>query len=204
MKRLLPIIVAVSVLALLVLVALTLTRQTKFGKIKRAKMIESHNPTRIEQVQSKAREVLQLSAMDTRQRNYLKVDDSLLEWSLKSTTDKTGWLYFFKPDSNDEMWEFAPCARTSLLDIVDGDLEAEFLRFGDPRHESIFGTDLRLKAIGAVNGRAILVREGPIVLARLLHPRHLVYAIKLVDQKGAANWGSIGIEYVVIDSRPVH
>jgi hypothetical protein len=122
-----------------------------------------------------------------------------MQWSLKSTTEKKGWLLFFKPYSNDELWEFAPCSRASLHDLVVEDFDTEFLRYGDPRIESIFGTDLRLKAVGAMNGRGIMVREGQIVLARLVHPPHLLYAIKLTDQKGTWDRGSIRIEYVEIN-----
>ena len=130
--------------------------------------------------------------------------DWQMEWSLMNTSRKTGWLYFARPKSNDELWEFAPCSRASLQNLVAADFTGEFLRRGDPRIESVFGTHPDFRAAGVFSGRAIPVREGQIVLARLLHPPHTLYAVKLVDQKGAENWGSIGIEYVEIDSsKPV-
>lgn len=46
-------------------------------------MAELRDPTPVEQVVSAARKGLQLSTMDTRQRSYLKVGDSQMEWSLR-------------------------------------------------------------------------------------------------------------------------
>jgi len=130
-----------------------------------------------------------------RQRTYLRVGSAQLEWSLNSTGQKTGWVYFNKPESNDAIWEFAPCSRTNLHDVVAQDLRVEFIRKGDTRVESLFRPRQPLGP-GSSATTAILVREGDIVLARLIRSPAAVYAVKFTEQGGTQKWGSIRIDYV--------
>ena len=127
MKRFLVVGSVLAVAVLVVIAFLSRPRQTGFGEIKRARMIEPGlPPTRIERILSKAREVLHLPSVDTRKRNYLAVSSAQMEWSLMSTRLKTGWLYFAKPETNDPVWEFAPCSRSDLTDLRPVDLDSEY------------------------------------------------------------------------------
>ena len=202
MKRVLAIGSGVTIAALLAIVSLIRDRQTGFGEIKRAKLTESHSPTRLERVVSDAKKVLRLATVDTRQRNYLAIGNAQMEWSLMSTPQKTGWLYFAKPESNDPLWEFGPCARSNFRELIPSDLQVEFVRNGDTnRIRSAFDADLWLEKFPGqiLSARAIPVKQGQTILARLISSPRTVYAIRLIDQRGTLNWGSISVEYVCID-----
>ena len=131
-------------------------------------------------------------------RTYLEVGPAQMEWSLNSTTHKTGWVYFKKPQSKDLIWEFAPCSRTNLHDVAAEDLRVEFIRVGDPRVESLFRPsqppERPISNMPPPTG--IRVREGDIVLARLIKSPAAVYAVKFTEQGGTENAGSIRIDYV--------
>jgi hypothetical protein len=187
----------------------TSDRQARFRERPGGYVREAHAPTPIEQVLSKAKQSPHVSTAGNSQHPCLTIGSSQIEWGLMSPSQKKGWLYFFKPDSSAEMWEFAPCLRTNLQDLVAGDLKAEYLRYGDQRIETVFGTDLKLKTLGAMTRpRSIIVREGQIVLARKLEPPHLVYAIKFLEQSGPqtgnytdAELSSIRLAYLEVDPR---
>jgi hypothetical protein len=48
----------------------------------------------------------------------------------------------------------------------------------------------------------IPVREGQIVLARLISAPDTVYALKFKNQVGADSWGGIRIDYLQADAKP--
>ena len=194
--------IGLTAAALVVIALLFWPRQTRFGEIKRQRIAEPHSPTPIESVVSKTRKMLHLATMDTRQRNYLSIGKAQMEWSLGSTAMKTGWLYFARPKSNEPVWEFAPCSRANLGDVVPVDLNAEFISEGDTnRIRSAFdtGSGLEKTAGQTLSGRAIPVKEGQVLLARLIIAPHIVYAIRLIDQHGSEDWGGISVEYLTID-----
>lgn len=86
------------------------------------------------------------------------------------------------------------------------DLKASFVREGDTNGiKAAFNADTWLEKTGAppLSGRVIPVREGQLVLARLIDAPDTIYAIRLVDQRGADDWGSISVEYVTIDFKKV-
>jgi hypothetical protein len=165
--------------ALIVMVFLPRDPQIGFGDIKRSRMTEFHPSSR-----------------------YLRIGSKQMEWSLMSTRGKTGWLYFTKPGDNDPLWEFAPCSRPDFSNLRPIDFDAEFVHIGDTnRIKSAFDADSWLETTTRQNlsGNAIPVREGQIILARLIDAPLTVYAIRLVDQRGAENWGGIEAEYVQIE-----
>jgi len=202
MKRVLAIGSGVTIAALLAIVFLFRDRQTGFGEIKRARLTEAHSLTRLEGVVSEAKKVFHLATVDTRQRNYLAIGNAQMQWSLMSTPQKTGWLYFAKPESNDPLWEFGPCSRSNLRELTPSDLQVEFVQNGDTNKiRSAFDADLWLEKFPGqvLPDRAIPVKQGQIILARLIDSPRTIYAIRLIDQRGTLNWGSITVEYVGID-----
>lgn len=162
-------------------------------------LLESTNVIRTGGSNGAAEVKVRYSSMDTRERDYLKVGPAQMEWSLRNTGRKTGWLYFHKPGSNDPIWEFAPCPRTNLADIIEKDLTVDFIRTGDPRAASLFKPSNPQETGVSREFRAILVSEGLIVLARLSHSPRTVYAIRLAEQRGTYEWGSVKVEYVEMD-----
>ena len=207
MKRIVAIGLVSALAAVLAFVILSRPRQTGLGQIKRTTLTESHPPTRLEAALNKAGKILHLSVADTRQRNYLTIGKAQMEWSLMSTGKRTGWLYFDKPESNDALWEFGFCSRRDLKDLVSHDLQVEFVRKGDTNGiRSVFDSDSWLEtSIGQKleNGRAIPVREGQVILARLIDSPGTIYAIRLADQSGTTSWGRMSVEYVAVDLNKV-
>jgi hypothetical protein len=201
MRRFVFIGSSLAIVTLVTVVLMCRVRQTGLGEIKRVRMTEPHAPTRFETVVSKARDALHLAAMDTRKGNYLTIGSAQMEWSLMSTREKTGWLYFAKPLSNDPLWEFAPCSRSNLRDLTPGDLNAQFVHLGDTNMiRTAFDGALWEKISGqTLDGRAITVKEGQVILARLIDSPRTIYAMMLIDQRGTDRWGSIDVEYVSID-----
>ncbi len=131
-----------------------------------------------------------------RQRNYLQVGPAQMEWSLRNTERKTGWIYFDRPESNDPIWEFAPCTRTNLQEVAAEDFRVDFIRKGDPRVESRFRPTSPVETGSSSNFRAIMVCEGQILLARLISSPSTVYAVKIAEQVGTTKWASIRIDYM--------
>jgi hypothetical protein len=179
MKHSLAIGSGIALAALIVMVFLSRDPQIRFGDIKRSRMTESYPSI-----------------------PYLRIGSKPMLWSLMSTRDKTGWLYFTTPEYNAPLWEFSPCSRLDFSNLRPIDFDAEFVQIGDTNGiKSAFDADSWLGTTTRKNlsGKAIPVREGQIVLARLIDPPHTVYAIRLVDQRGAENWGGIEAEYVQIE-----
>lgn len=205
MKRAGAIVSTLALAAVILIVVLSRARHTEFGEIKRARLTEPHSPTLAETIVSSARKIFHLSAVDTRQRVFPRIGNAQIEWSLMSTAKKTGWLSFAKPESNDPLWEFGPCSRFDLREVLLRDLQVEFVRKGDTNGiRSLFDADSWLEtALGQTleNGRAIPVKEGQVILARLIESPNTIYAIRLADQRGNADWGSITVEHVAIDTK---
>ncbi len=131
-----------------------------------------------------------------RQRNYLQVGPAQMEWSLRNTERKTGWVYFDRPESNDPIWEFAPCIRTNLQEVAAENFPVDFIRKGDPRVGSLFRPTSPVETGSPSTFRAIMVGEGQIVLARLVGSPSTVYAVKFAEQVGTPKWASIRIDYL--------
>ena len=122
-----------------------------------------------------------------------------------SQSVKTGWLYFARPESNEMIWEFGPCARSTLRGVSRSDLEVGFVRAGNTNGiRSSFNADSWVETSTGLkleNGAAIPVKVGQVILARLVKAPDTIYAMHLVYQGGAADWGSISVEYVEIDTK---
>jgi hypothetical protein len=95
----------------------------------------------------------------------------------------------------------------NLADVTRADLsQAQFVRAHDTNQiKSAFDANSWVETNGrlTVEGRTIPVREGQIVLARLMSAPHTIYALKFKNQVGTGTWGGIGVDYVQHDSRPV-
>lgn len=194
------------VLALVVLLLRhAVSHHEEFGQIKRTKMREPHPPRKFEELISKAQAALRLTAMDTRKYSYLQVGEAKMEWSLMNSREKTGWLYFHSPEPNQAFWEFAPCRKSNLQDLSASDLEVEFVQKGDTgKIRNHFDCSFWLNKEGrSLSGRAIPVKEGQLLLARHKGNTNTIYAVQLVDQEGASDWGSIGVEYLTIDIQEI-
>ena len=96
-------------------------------KIKITGLAEEHSPSQLENALALGRRILHLAAVDTRVRKYLTIGSAQMEWSLMSQSVKTGWLYFARPESNEMIWEFGPCARSTLRGVSRSDLEVGFV-----------------------------------------------------------------------------
>ena len=174
-------------------------------KIKITGLAEEHSPSQLENALALGRRILHLAAVDTRVRKYLTIGSAQMEWSLMSQSVKTGWLYFARPESNEMIWEFGPCARSTLRGVSRSDLEVGFVRAGNTNGiRSSFNADSWVETSTGLkleNGAAIPVKVGQVILARLVKAPDTIYAMHLVYQGGAADWGSISVEYVEIDTK---
>ena len=176
----------------------------EFGLIRSTRMAEDHPPSSAERFHLQVRELLRRIFNDPipalGQREYLQIGPSQLEWSLMSTELKSGWLYFARPGANTLIWEFAPCGRVKLAEVTRADLgQAHFVRAHDTNQiKSAFDADswVETNARLTAGGLTIPVREGQIVLARLMSAPHTIYALKFKNQVGADSWGGIGVDYV--------
>ncbi len=216
MKRLLSVGLGLMVVGLIGVGLLFFSRawHPEFGLIRSTQMAEEHPTSSFERLVSDGRDFLRKifkadpSASGTRE--YLHIGSSQLEWSLMSMELKSGWLYFARPEANAFIWEFAPCARVNLADVTRADLgRAQFVRAHETNQiqaafnaDSWVETNARLTPEGnVIPGNVIPVREGQVVLARLMSAPHTIYALKFKNQRGADSWGGIGVEYVQFDSR---
>lgn len=120
-----------------------------------------------------------VSVKDAKWREILAGEDSeltigpaKLEWSLG------GYLYFYDSHqpSLPPVWEFAPCARKELSEVTSEDLRCDYYGAGNLNGTNVFG-----KRWGK---RAITVKAGEIVLARLVKSPGMIYPIKVQEQTG--------------------
>jgi hypothetical protein len=213
MKRFLVIAVGLAV-AVTVATFFSGRSHPEFGPIRSTRWIEPHSPSRfmglVLEVKDTFWELLNGAPPPKGQREYLRIGSSQLEWSLMSTELKSGWLYFHQPEShvlpNEYVWEFAPCARVNLADLTRADLgRAQFVRaHATNQIKAAFDADswVETNARLTVGGLAIPVREGQVVLARLMSAPHTTYALKFKNQVGANSWGGIGVDYLQGDDKP--
>lgn len=212
MKRLLSVATGLAVAGLIGVGLLFLSRvwHPEFGLIRSTQMAEKYSPSSFKHLVLNFPEVVLRIFNDPpppfRQREYLLVGSAQLEWSLMSTGLKSGWLYFTQPESHAFIWEFAPCAKTSLADVGAGDLDqAQFVRGQEiSRIKMAFNSDswVETKARVTPGGNVIPVREGQIILARLIDTPNSIYVLKLKNQFGSDSWGGIQVEYVQFETRP--
>ena len=212
MKRLLAVGAGLAVAGLIGVGLLFFSRawHPEFGLIRSTQMAEEHTPSSFERFVADGREFLRkifkAAAPPLGQREYLHLGSNQLEWSLMSTELKSGWLYFSRPEANTFIWEFAPSTRVNLADVTRADLgQAHFVRAHDTNQiKSAFDADswVETNARLTVGGRTIPVREGQIVLARLISAPDTVYVLKFKNQVGADSWGGIRIDYLQGEARP--
>lgn len=215
MKRLVMIAVGFAVAGTVAISFFSEKSHPEFGLIRSTQWIEPHRPSRfvglLLEVKDTLWELLHGMPPPTGKREYLQIGSSQLEWSLLSTELKSGWLYFHQPEShvlpNEYIWEFAPSGRVNLADVTKADLgQVQFVRALETNKiRAAFDSDswVETHARLVVGGLTIPVREGQIVLARLMSAPHTIYVLKFRNQVGTGTWGGIGVDYVQYDSRLV-
>ena len=213
MKRFLAIAVGLAVAGTVAISFFSEKSHPEFGPIRSTQWIEPHAPSRfvglVSEVTDTFWELLNGAPPPTGQREYLRIGSSQIEWSLMNTKQKSGWLYFHQPESNVShvyIWEFAPCSRLNLSDVTRVDLgRAQFVRAHETNQiQAAFNADfwVETNARLSVGGLAIPVREGQIVLARLMSAPQTIYALKFKNQVGANSWGGIGVDYLQGEAKP--
>jgi len=128
---------------------------------------------------------------------YLNVGPGLLEWSAADTRARkqSGYLYFWNPMSSlkrSNVWSFAACKQSSLGDLTEQDLKADFCEADEmEKGRAAFGTNW---VQNGKRGKAILVSEGQVILAR--HPTNpsKLYALELTEQKR----GNLRVRYLEV------
>ena len=128
---------------------------------------------------------------------YLVVGYKALEWSAAGVRDRkqSGFLYFWDPlspmnDSN--VWSFAACKLSSLADLTANDLKVDFCEAEEvEKGLAAFGTNW-VHDRGQV--RAVLVRQGQVILARHSKYPTNIYALEMTEQ----NSGNLRVRYVEV------
>jgi hypothetical protein len=133
---------------------------------------------------------------------FLVLGNHLLEWSATDVRPKmqAGYLYFRDPISVwnrpntlkvSNVWEFAACRKSNLIDMTTNDLRVIFCAGDDlEKGRSLFGTNWTQ---GAGNN-AIRVRESEVILARHSGEPSKIYAVEMTRQ----NRGRLQARYVVV------
>lgn len=86
-----------------------------------------------------------------------------------------GYLYCDLMSGPQPLWQFAPCDKTNLIDVMPQDFLTAFVSKGDKTNGlAAFGTNW-LK-------HGIRVRRGQIILARLVSDPARVYALEIAEQ----------------------
>jgi len=98
-----------------------------------------------------------------------------------------GYLYFNSTDLKLGPWEFAPCSRRQLSDVLPKDGRCEFYGKEHPKGTNVFGADW--------GENAILVYQGQLLLARQAKAPGIVYALKLKSQEGQ----QVHVDYVKLN-----
>lgn len=180
----------------------------EFGLIRSSRMTEPHSPSRFVGLVLEAMDLLrQFLSVDSpgTGRRFLEIGSHQLEWSLMSTERKSGWLHFGGLKANTVLWEFAPCARLKLADVRGADLsQAQSIRSHETnRIQAAFNSDswVETNMVNRVVAFAIPVREGQIILSRLMTAPDIVYILKFKNQLGSDSWGGVSVEYVQFDTR---
>ena len=107
----------------------------------------------------------------------LDLNGAQMEWS--SASYNAGYLYFHQPGylPRRMVWEFAPCARTNLSEIVMTDVPERFHRFDSAEGPHAFGS--------AWKQESLYVMPGDVVFARLIDQPGTVYAVQVLEQSGS-------------------
>jgi len=133
---------------------------------------------------------------------FLVLGNHLLEWSAADVRPKmhADYLYFRDPKTvwksmgnskESNVWTFAACTKSQLVDVTSNDLLAVFCAAGDlDKGRSSFGTNW---THGAGN-YAIRIREGEVILARHMGEPSKIYAVEMTRQ----NRGRLQARYAVI------
>lgn len=92
------------------------------------------------------------------------------------------WLALYVPPSTNGIWEFARCGRTNLMEVTAEDLNATFVRLGDPLGTATFATDWATTAVRVSEGEIVFARRvrqsGPIYVIRFTHVSPMKIAIQ--------------------------
>jgi hypothetical protein len=130
---------------------------------------------------------------------FLVVGHHLLEWSVADLRPKmqAGYLYFWDPKSHRDpairinasnVWSFAACAKSNLIDVASNDLPAIFCVAGEnDKGRNCFGTNWV--------ENSIRVKEGEVILVRHSSQPSKIYAVEITRQ----NRGHLQARYVEID-----
>ena len=110
-----------------------------------------------------------------------------MEWSLANGGETAGYLYFNSTDPMLGPWEFAPCSRKQLSEVLPKDGRCEFYGKDHPNGTNVFGTDW--------DPNALLVYKGQLLLARQAKAPGIVYALKLKSQEGQ----QVQVDYVKLN-----
>jgi hypothetical protein len=115
-------------------------------------------------------------------RTNLLIDHVELQWS--GGGSNFGYLSFLTPflvapGPPLPLWEFAACSKSNLTQVSSEDFATLFVSMGDRTNRSgvgqaVFGTNWMRNAIR--------VRQGQVVLARLVRDHNKVYALQFAEQ----------------------
>jgi hypothetical protein len=124
-----------------------------------------------EEILKEAKTARRSTAMNARLRERLDIGGYKMEWSMAGNT--TGYLYF------DQIWEFAPFSKPNLDDVTLDDFQTVFASEGESEQIRSF---FQWPYPNQEPKRAINVKEGQIVFARLRENPSTVYVIQLLNQ----------------------
>jgi hypothetical protein len=128
---------------------------------------------------------------------YLNVVPGLMEWSAADTRARkqSGYLYFWNPMSSlkrSNVWSFAACKQSSLADLIEQDFNANFCNADEiEKGRAVFGTNW---VQNGRRGKAILVKEGQVILARHSANHSKLYALEITEQ----NRGDLKVRYLEV------
>lgn len=106
-------------------------------------------------------------------RTNLLIGQNPMWWSAAGANE--GYLYCDLMSSPQPLWQFAPCDKTNLIDVMPQDFLRAFVCKGDKTNGlAAFGTNW-LK-------HAVRVRQGQTILARLVSDPAQVYALQIARQ----------------------
>jgi len=153
-----------------------------YGKALRTIATDEH-PTL--STQSKARQALnelvgvpkQNPVLRVPNRSNLLIDDVELQWSGGGLD--FGYLYFCVPGPPLPLWEFAACSKSNLTRLTSKDFATQFVSSSDRTNRSGLG-----QAVFGTNWirNGIRVRQGQVVMARLVRDHNKVYALQFARQ----------------------
>jgi hypothetical protein len=106
-------------------------------------------------------------------RTNLLIGQTPMWWSAGGTAG--GYLYCHLMSSPQPLWQFAPSDKTNLIDVMPQDFLTTFVSMGDKTNGlAAFGTNWWR--------HGIRIRQGQIILARLVGDPAYVYALEIAEQ----------------------